>query len=231
MAVITKITNDNGYVSGSAELPFFGTSVEVTLDSESKEDIAFEERQIALLSALPIETYTELCRHTVDYAADLVDYVGEYMGMYDEEDFKDEIIPAIEEGDFSELASDLERWFSEKKVKNIVKELKKKIKNDEPLTRDRLLYLIGQVVLDLGYYKDNFHHVWPAVQNDLEHNPLNIMRFITLTSVSFEHLMDDEGKEVLAANLGFNCDWEPEHGLEWSIVDKKVYCLCSTWSF
>lgn len=98
--------------------------------------------------------------------------------------------------------------------------LKRKIENEAPLTRNKLLDLVGQAVLDLKYYQDNFHHVWPAVQKDLKRNPLHILRFITLLGVSFEHLVKD-GKEVLAANLEFRCDWEPEHGLQWSIVDEK----------
>lgn len=65
------------------------------------------------MSALPEETYVRLCRHSVDYAADLVDYVGEYLGMFDEEEFQDEIIPSIMNSDYSELSSMMERWFTD----------------------------------------------------------------------------------------------------------------------
>lgn len=111
--MIANITNIDGHVSGEALLPFFNSTVEIELDSDSQEDIGFAERQLAFLSALPVETYVRLCRHSVDYAADLVDYVGEYLGMFDEEEFQDEIIPSIMNSDYSELSSMMERWFKD----------------------------------------------------------------------------------------------------------------------
>jgi len=209
------ITNEDDYISIYAELPFWGKKVRIELDSESKEDVAFAERQIALISALSTETYVELCRHTIDYASDFIDSVGENLSDYFEEEEEE-----INEENLSEMASELERWFSSEEAENIKNKLKSKIATDKSITSQRLLYLVGECVLDLGYSEDNFHHIWPTVQKDLEQNPLHIMRFISLQSISFERLMDG-GEEVLAAKLYFDCEWEVEHGLSWAIVDKK----------
>jgi hypothetical protein len=218
--MISNISNDDGYISGFAELPRLGKNITIILDSESKEDIAFAERQIALILDIPQKTYEQLCRHTIDYASDIVDYIGENLELYGKENSDEILIPAINKGDFSQLISDLDRWFSEKETTNIVNELQRKLKDNDTLTHERLLYLVGECILDLGYSEDNFHHVWPRVQKDLENDPLQIMKFIRLQNVRFNRLMDN-GNEILAANFEFQCDWEPEHGLHWSIVGKN----------
>lgn len=42
--MIANITNIDGHVSGEALLPFFNSTVEIELDSDSQEDIGFAER-------------------------------------------------------------------------------------------------------------------------------------------------------------------------------------------
>lgn len=55
-------------------------------------------------------------------------------------------------------------------------------------------------------------------QEDLEGNPLHILRFARLLNIHFDRLLD-HGEEVMAANLEFYCDWKPEHGMVWSIIN------------
>ena len=224
-AAIDGMSRDNIGITVEATLPFFGDKVRVELDSASLDDIAFAKRQLALLNALPVETYEQLCRHTVDYAADIVNYVGEYLGMFDEEEFADELLPPIAADGYSALEQDLERWFTVSEINRIVGKLEEYAVDVNGLDREHLLQLIAQAVLELELYKNNFHHVWPVVEQDLIEHPLHIMRFIRLTNVGFSHLKD-YGREVLAACLQFECDWEPEHGLSWSIIKSNGVSVC-----
>lgn len=228
-AVLSRLTNAHSHVFGEAALPFFDRKVRVELDPTSPEDIAFAKRQLALLNALPVDTYEQLCRHTVHYAADVVEHVGEYLGMFDDEDFADEILPPIIADGYSALVQYLDRWFTSGEAAGIVEKLEGYAVDVDRLDREHLLKLIGQAVLDLELYQDRFHHVWPAVRHDLMEQPLHILRFIRLISVKFYRLKEN-GEELLAACLQFDCDWEPEHGLSWSIVRSTGVSVCDAMS-
>lgn len=158
---------------------------------------------------------TALCQLSLKEALLFIEVTGEATyALIDSDDDAEELVADFQTPDAQEWVDYLSRWFSPQDSQRLIDHAKSLAFESPELTQDfdGLCVLVGQAVLALNVTKDNFGNAYPALKEALAADPRLILDFVELRGLILSK-MNDQPVFI----LDFNCDWEIEHGLNWTV--------------
>ena len=194
-------------------MDIFAKEIKVTFPEALEKTI---NSSIHELNVILCKNIDDLCRGSISHAVKFTEYTGEALYvMLDPEEYEESCEDFMKKwngGDVEILANRLKRWNSKDDSEKIALECKDVSKGGK-ITIHELFKSAGEAIIKLGLSEGNFGNVYPAIKDRLEKEPKGILQFMRPCEID----VDIDNNSELTFTIYFHCDWEVEHGIEWTI--------------
>lgn len=197
-------------------LPFLNQTINIYVrDLDESDDVLLADLQSKLE-----QNANELYVKTVASAIDFLECTGNAFHLIyrpdDEPEESQALLDEWNKGNMDILVNQIDDWITDEQANEIASLVMSLYPNMDSLAVLQLY--TAQATLSLGYTKNNFGNVLLAIEDQLQSIPESILDYMQLVSVSVSKCDD-----IVEWYLGFDCDWEIEHGANWVLRDNTVY--------